>query len=249
MDVNDSTCSQQTFNTFTPEDNEVQFSLNSKVDDLECLLRSWNQETLIEHFKAENVSLAVLKVIKRHHIEKLLQKFDMGTLILFEHNLEEWRKSIGFPIVNYLTSPIPPSSPTPSFASNTSSVKTPYSRPSTPDKSSIITLSTILNENPKGIILLDYYKKFGKFEEEQRSSLITTIAQFFEKKNMPMSISTSYRIKKEILDRFPTEKLEFYRTSKRGKLYNKCSNMRTSFKAAVLQHVLPTPIKKAAGYS
>ncbi|KAK9744017.1 protein of unknown function (DUF4769) [Popillia japonica] len=77
-------------------------------------------------------------------------------------------------------------------------------------------------------------------------------------------------LEEEILQRFPSEKLEFYRVSKRGKIYNKYGNLRSSFnillqefyrvskrgkiynkygnlrssfKAAITCHVLPTKTK------
>lgn len=83
-------------------------------------------------------------------------------------------------------------------------------RLSTPDEtSSVITLSTILNETPKGIMLVEYYKKYEKFEDEdeQRSLLINTCANFFEEHSIKMSMTESYRLEKEILEKFPTEKL------------------------------------------
>lgn len=54
-------------------------------------------------------------------------------------------------------------------------------------------------------MLVEYYKKYAKFEDEQRS-LINTCAHFFEENNIKMSMSASYRLEKEILE-FPTEKL------------------------------------------
>ncbi|KAK9721032.1 protein of unknown function (DUF4769) [Popillia japonica] len=44
---------------------------------------------------------------------------------------------------------------------------------------------------------------------------------------------TAIGLEEEILQRFPSEKLEFYRVSKRGKIYNKSFNLRSSFKAAI----------------
>lgn len=148
----------------------------------------------------------------------------MGTQILFEHSLEEWRHSIGlpldtpnaFPYQNLkspdalnLNIPSPQSSHTSlgSPSSNSSRFTTPYSRPSTPDKGNSIGLVNILNESPRGAMLTEYYNKFSKFTDEQRVLLINAIAQAFEEKGIPMTLATSYRIENEIFERFPTEKL------------------------------------------
>lgn len=204
-------------------------------EELKLLLQSWNQEELLDHllskytyifcihlsicfntnilFSGENVVIKILKIIKRHHIERLLKSFDLGTQILFENNLENWRNSLNLPLETPNTFTLSaPSSPsalsTESVPSTSGSSRfSPYKRSSTPDEISMITLSTILNETPKGNMLVEYYKKNEKFEDEQRLLLINTCAHFFEENNIKMSMATSYRLEKEILERFPTEKL------------------------------------------
>ncbi|KAK4873245.1 hypothetical protein RN001_015274 [Aquatica leii] len=93
-------------------------------------------------------------------------------------------------------------------------------------------------------MLVETYNKFGKFDEEQRNSLITLIAKFFEDKSLKMSSAASYKIEREILERFPSEKLEYYRTSKRGRLYAKYCNITASFKKGVLKQVAEGTKKK-----
>ncbi|XP_067638070.1 uncharacterized protein [Eurosta solidaginis] len=46
-----------------------------------------------------------------------------------------------------------------------------------------------------------------------------------------MSLQSSYCLEGEILEIFPNEKLSFYRTEKRGKLYTKFCNMKKSIKS------------------
>lgn len=48
----------------------------------------------------QKVFINVLMVIKVHHIERLLKKFDLGTQIMFEHKLSEWRTLMGAPLYN-----------------------------------------------------------------------------------------------------------------------------------------------------
>ncbi|KAK5648075.1 hypothetical protein RI129_002967 [Pyrocoelia pectoralis] len=73
------------------------------VQNLQKLLSGWKLEYLVGHFVEQNVSVDMLMIIKRHHIKDLLANFDMGTIIMFEHNLEEWRQSIGLPLDNLYT--------------------------------------------------------------------------------------------------------------------------------------------------
>lgn len=241
---------------------------------------------LINLFLAEKVYVDVLKVIKRHHIERLLKTFSMGDQILFEHHLEEWRNALEIPLGNQSTSRA--STPcwplgrnvavdSASLSPNTLSRESPssvshfhpYSRSPTPEPSPSLrapSLGIILNESPKAMILCEFYKKFGKFGNEQRSALISAIARFYEEKSTPMTLAVSYRLENEILERFPTEKLvgikrlllfitmhlclfpfqEYYRTSNRGKIYSKWSNSKGSFKKLVEKHVLPKA-KKTKG--
>lgn len=85
----------------------------------------------------------------------------------------------------------------------------PYERPPTPDNCTI-TLSQILNDTSRGKGLVNYYNKFSQFHEDQRSILISLIAQHYEEKGIKMSLTTSYQLEKQILERFPTEKLVIY---------------------------------------
>lgn len=142
-----------------------------------------------------------------------MQSFDLATQILFKDNLEKWRNSLNLPLVtpNMNSSNLSgPSSPAPSIIampSTSGSSKSYRGLPSADETNHMITLSTILNETPKGIMLVEYYKKYGKFEDEQRSLLINTCAHFCEENDFKMSMAASYTLEKEILERFPTEKL------------------------------------------
>lgn len=68
-------------------------------------------------------------------------------------------------------------------------------------------MANVLNETTKGTMLVEYYNKYLKFHEEQRSALINLIAIFFEEKGVHISLSHSYKLEMEILERFPTEQL------------------------------------------
>ncbi|XP_071629413.1 uncharacterized protein [Temnothorax longispinosus] len=112
---------------------------NRDREELRLLLRSWNQEELVDHLLRENVVIKILKIIKQHHIEKLLKSFDLGTQILFEDNLEKWRNSLNLPLetpnMNFsnLSGPPSPALSTKSDVPSTSRSRfSPYRRSSTP---------------------------------------------------------------------------------------------------------------------
>lgn len=167
----------------------------------------------------ENVYVDVLKVIKPHHIERLLKGFDMGTQILFENNLDEWRQSQQDTRIyndsdvlrSHLLSqhlPSSRSSTRPNTPMSGELVFAPSQNNCTNEAgTSNISLYEILNTTPRGIILVEYYTNFNNFGEDQRNTLINLIASFFEERDLPLSVSTSNRLEREILLRFPTEKL------------------------------------------
>ncbi|KAF5290676.1 hypothetical protein FQR65_LT01966 [Abscondita terminalis] len=220
----------------------------SKTEELRNLLNSWNLEQLTDHLVCEKVFVNVLKVMKRRHIDKLLCDFEIGTQILFEHHLEHWRASLGIPLTdgeNFNTSNVSVLPPTTSNIVTNQSRFVPYVRPTTPDDGDIISLSNVLSSNAKGVMLATYYDMNKKFQDEQRTSLVNLISQHFEEKGVSMSLNTSYRLENEILERFPTEKLEFYRTKKRGKLYNRFNNFKSTFTKVVERRGEERGAKKA----
>ncbi|KAJ8966103.1 hypothetical protein NQ314_003740 [Rhamnusium bicolor] len=181
--ISDDEANNSLENSIIIEDISYQESIqnNPDVEELRSLLISWKQEHLFDYFM----------VIKRHHIERLLKEFDMGTQILFEHNLEEWRKLMGIPLENRTLTATTleqshniesaRSTPDSDYASAGSSLRySPYSSKSPSDPGSNIMLSQILNESAKASMLSEYFKKFSKFEEEQRNALIGIIARYFE---------------------------------------------------------------------
>lgn len=96
-------------------------------------------------------------------------------------------------------------------------------------------------------MLIETYKKNQKFEETQRKSLIHLIAEYYNDIGINLELPATYDIEKEIIAKFPSEQLvrhttilfffetfvtflillqEFYRTSKRGRIYNKYCNLK-----------------------
>lgn len=192
----------------------------------------------------ENVTIDILKIIKVAQVTSLLSNFKHGDRILFEYKLEKWRASIGMPLQPGIELPSTssevrcrtPSSPSPSNLSSRGI--SPTSSPETTQCKSI-DLSTILNVKKHGQNIVDYYNKNNKFQTEHRQRLISIIAEYFDENSIPLSLKTSYRLEEEILELFPTEKLEYYRTEKRGKLYTKLHNMKRLYKSLTLQKTSP----------
>ncbi|XP_055903501.1 uncharacterized protein LOC129939494 [Eupeodes corollae] len=218
--------------------NKLQKNCDKPEGEIEELLQTWDQLELLEHFKSENVDIEVLKKIECHHLPQILKPFKYTTLITFEQNLRKWRESIGIPLFLYSqshfgsihqspstsTRSIPYSSPLASRPETPTTPKTPYS----PNN---LTLSTILNNNANGLALAESYDRNKRLTDKQRAQLISVVAQYFDINKIHLDLSASYKIEKEIVERFPTEKLEFYRTSKRGKICNKYCNLKFTFKA------------------
>lgn len=73
-------------------------------------------------------------------------------------------------------------------------------------QSNIAYLSDVLNETSKGLKLCAFYDENKCFQEEQRIMLIDTIARYFDDKNINLTLSLSYKLEDEIIDRFPSEK-------------------------------------------
>ncbi|XP_055920718.1 uncharacterized protein LOC129952246 [Eupeodes corollae] len=237
-----------------------------KTQDLFDLLKSWNQLELFDHFSNEKIDLEVLSVIKPHHFERLLESFNLRTHIMFEHNLEQWRESIGLPLPSYPETSsrlgphrlrsysrslqyIKPQSQTnspnyirpiedtePSTNNEPASHVAPVApvspvvpeAPLTEAHAGRVSLDSILKTSIKGRMLLELYKTNQKFEETQRTLLIHLIAEYYTEKGIHLELSATHKIEKEIIATFPTEQLEYYRTSKRGRIYNKFCNHKYS---------------------
>uniref|UniRef100_A0A1B0C5D9 SAM domain-containing protein n=1 Tax=Glossina palpalis gambiensis TaxID=67801 RepID=A0A1B0C5D9_9MUSC len=90
-----------------------------------------------------------------------------------------------------------------------------------------ISLRQILRlAGPRGMSIIKYYQQYKKFTTAHRTQLVHTIVDFFDIHDFHLSLNTSHNLENQILNMFPTEKLEYYRTEKRGKIYVKFCNMK-----------------------
>ncbi|XP_075167287.1 uncharacterized protein LOC142239389 [Haematobia irritans] len=91
-------------------------------------------------------------------------------------------------------------------------------------------LSKILTETSGGQIILNYYDKHKILREEHRTALINVIARYIDANGCNLTLAESNSLEGQIVQMFPTEREEFYRTAKRGRLYNKIANMKRVYK-------------------
>ncbi|XP_037947636.1 uncharacterized protein LOC119679384 [Teleopsis dalmanni] len=71
----------------------------------------------------------------------------------------------------------------------------------------------------KGLDVFASYEKNRILTEQDRTTIVNLIAEYFIENNLHISLKTSYALERQILNLFPTEKLRNYRTSRRGRIY------------------------------
>ncbi|XP_036336241.1 uncharacterized protein LOC118746501 [Rhagoletis pomonella] len=212
-------------------------------DELKILLRSWNVEHMYTCLKEENIDVNILKILKFDHLKEILQTFKIGDRILFEFNFENWRNQINKPLHFHASV----STASPSCSANFSSVRSrsPASSPTTGSNSqdfeenAFVALATILHADIKSLHVKDFYKCNNRLDDAHRNVLINIIVTYYIAKNIHMSLQVSHYLENEILSLFPNEKLNFYRTEKRGKLYTKYCYLKKSFKNRL--SIIPVP--------
>lgn len=141
-------------------------------------------------------------------LQELLQDLTCGDRIILKGKLEEWRSEHNI-----------------AMSSASSQIYEPFS------KFPNVDLTEILSQHKIGCRIRDLYKSKNELTEEQRKMLLSLIVDYFDAKSIEMDLHTSYRLEEDILSVFPTEKLEYYRTAKRGKLYLKYHNRKRSLKS------------------
>lgn len=95
-------------------------------------------------------------------------------------------------------------------------------------------LRTILEETSGGQMIMNYYEKHKILREEHRTALINVIGRYIDANGGGLTLSESGQLEAQIVDLFPTEKAEFYRTNRRGRIYNKVANMKRVYKKFIM---------------
>lgn len=145
-------------------------------------------------------------------LQELLQELSFGDRVVLRGNFEHWKSAYN----------------TMNESSNVQDTSQSYMRePKHPE----IKLIDILNQHTIGRRIMEIYKNSQSFADDHRKKLLDIVADYFDSKAIEMDLQTSHRLEEEILKLFPAEKLEYYRTSRRGKLYNKFRNKKRYLKA------------------
>lgn len=175
-------------------------------------------------------------------LEELTISWILGDKFLFTFHFQKWREELNLPVSMQHNSK---NMLNPSTSSTMSSPKTGNSQStldsSDVDDAPVARLVDILREHHSGKVLLETSSTEKLLTDEERQLIISLIAQHFHKNNLPMSLSTSYKLEKEILDMFPKEKLDYYRTERRGKIYAKYHNSKRVTKSITEEVITPKP--------
>lgn len=203
------------------------------------------------------MTIDVLKILNTEELKELTQSWKMGDRVLFNYHFERWREEINLPIIvrkapspfagEHLNTAMPSDAAelvlhnvatslnnltprsTGSRSPSNRSLQSVDISPETTEKNRV-TVSEILTSHRNGHRIIEAYKKNNRLNEEQRNLVITMIGSYFDQRSYHMSLQTSYRLEKEILAMFPSEKVEFYRTERRGRIYTKYQNIKKSSK-------------------
>ncbi|XP_046806128.1 uncharacterized protein LOC124419713 [Lucilia cuprina] len=185
------------------------------------LLKSWNLEHLKTFFEDERVTFGVLKIMRSGDLNDVTQKMKIGDRLIFKYNFEHWKFENGFtsPAHKYLKH----------HREYTSSLSC-LSSQSSDEMDSLPTVLEILKQHQVGINIMEQYEKIQLLNEQHRIMIMNIIVEHFFSKNIIMTLQISYRLKNEILKLFPNEKLEYYRSERRGRLYVKYHNNKGKLK-------------------
>lgn len=163
-------------------------------------------------FSAENITVDALKLMENDELQNFLQKLKFGDKVLLRDNIEKWRSDNNLPLHSQKVE-----NKSAEGLVDTTKIK----------------LIDILKQHKLGCRIMEHFDKKKNITNDHRKILVNIIAEFFDSRALVMNLATSYRLEQEILVLFPTEKLEFYRTARRGKIYTKFHNKKKLLKALV----------------
>lgn len=167
--------------------------------------------------------------MNKNALNDLTSKMHFGDKVMFKHNFDKWKLNACLPTNDTSKSTIVGISPSPTF-SCTSITENDVENPK-------INVMDILKQHKTGCKILEFYAKNNKITADQRAMLISIIVEYFESNDIHMYIQASYNVENQILKLFPTEKLEYYRTERRGKIYTKYNNNKRSVKSCLKRNL------------
>lgn len=137
-----------------------------------------------------------MKILKPEDVKLITNKMKIGDGLTFKYNLEKWRDENNFPSLDfktiYKTRTFPTSSP--SLMSSQSSEEME------------IRANDILSNHINGRKIFEQYQETKLITDENRSKIINIICQYFDLNDLPMTLQTSYRLEKDILELFQLKK-------------------------------------------
>ncbi|KAL4113873.1 hypothetical protein QTP88_017431 [Uroleucon formosanum] len=154
------------------------------------------------------------------HVYKLLDKFPLGIIILFESELIKWQKNTsvnGIIVQRNLSNEI--------VQAQVCVQNTSHSQ-----KTFKLKLDEVLQSSGKGPLIVDYYKKHNKLNDGIRTTLVDLIVSHMVTKHIPMPISLAKCMANQIVAMLKTEIEDTYfmeignNRNPKGKLYTKYFN-------------------------
>lgn len=140
--------------------------------------------------------MKVLACMKVEHVPKLLHKFPLGIIILFEHELVKWQKTIH--VDDYLSHK--------TASHNEYHQGNEKSSPESHNLRKInFKLDEVLNASRHGSLIVEYYKKHEKLNDGIRSTLVDIVIGHIITKQVQMTVSMAELIANQIVAMFTSE--------------------------------------------
>lgn len=157
----------------------------------------------------------MLKLLRFEDVGLITQKLSIGDGLTFKYCFETWKDQNNSPSDQRKIS-----------CSHIMGTPSTLSLSSDETEEPVVKAIDILKNHQNGRKIIEKYQKTKSLTEEHRTIIVATIVQYYDFNNISMTLQASYRLENEIIEIFPTEKLEFYRTDRRGKIYIKYHNMK-----------------------
>ncbi|XP_037821478.1 uncharacterized protein LOC119610378 [Lucilia sericata] len=159
--------------------------------------------------------------MRNDDIDEVTKKIKIGDRLIFKYQFENWKDENCTPSLarRYMKQ-----------SSDNTSSSSFLSSQSSDEMDSTPAVIDILKQHKVGCNIVEQYEKLQLLTEHQRIIIMNIIVEYFYSRNITMTLQISYRLEKEILKIFPREKLEFYRTERRGRIYIKYHNNKNKLK-------------------
>ncbi|XP_071057324.1 uncharacterized protein [Onthophagus taurus] len=155
------------------------------------LLEEWNLPDLITDFKEKGIDIEVLKVLTVQDVDNLIPLDRFGLRIKFRQKLFEWKELHG-----YFT-PLATTISRKTSHDSSSVCNSPVN--ATADYDNLLTdskdIETLLNENVKGKLVLEYYNKHNVLDKQVQTYLVHIVVDYMVLKYAKLTYYTPRRCK------------------------------------------------------